>query len=63
MHTRNAKRAYTLMEVVVVMGILFLLGVLTVAVLAPARAKSKETVCISNLHQIGQALRMYTTGR
>jgi type II secretory pathway pseudopilin PulG len=55
----KAKPAFTLTELLFVLGILFLLGVLTASVMARARIKSNESVCISNLHQIGLGLRMY----
>lgn len=55
----KAKSGYTLIELLVVLAIVALLAGLIVSVMAPARAKSKEVACISNLHQIGQGLRLY----
>ncbi|MDB6019978.1 MAG: hypothetical protein JWR19_4467 [Pedosphaera sp.] len=54
-----AKRAFTLIEVLVVIAII---GIL-VALLLPALKRMKETgrsaVCLNNLHQIGIALQLY----
>lgn len=55
----KTRSGFTLMELLIVMGILFLLGVLTVGVMTSVRTRSKESVCISNLHQIGLGVRMY----
>jgi len=55
----KTKSGFSLVELLVVMGILFLLGILTVGVFTSVGARSKETSCISNLHQIGLAVRNY----
>jgi prepilin-type N-terminal cleavage/methylation domain-containing protein/prepilin-type processing-associated H-X9-DG protein len=53
------RRAFTLVEMLVVIAIISIL----VALLLPALARTKETgrstVCLSNLHQIGLGLQMY----
>ncbi len=53
------KRAFTLVEMLVVIGII---GILT-ALLLPAVMRTKETgrsaVCLNNLHQIGLGLQLY----
>ena len=56
---RKTKIGLTLMELVIVCGIIAMLaGILWVA-MAPAREKARQAVCISNLTQIGHAFRMY----
>lgn len=53
------KRGYTLVEILVVLGILGVLAGLVLGVLAPARERARITVCTSNMHQIGKAFAMY----
>lgn len=48
----SASRAFTLTEILVVIGIIGLLAALAFPVLSAARLKSKETVTLSNLRQI-----------
>ena len=54
-----SKRAFTLVEMLVVIAIITLLA----SLLLPAVARTKETgrsaACLSNLHQIGIALQLY----
>jgi prepilin-type N-terminal cleavage/methylation domain-containing protein len=53
--------AFTLPELLVVIGIIALLMGLLVPVLASARSSARKIVCMSNLHQIGVALHSYAT--
>ncbi len=49
----------TLTELVVVCAIIAVLVGIVWVVMAPAREKARQAVCISNLRQIGHAFRMY----
>ncbi|MDW8029432.1 MAG: type II secretion system protein [Armatimonadota bacterium] len=49
----------TLIELVLVTAIIALLAGIIWSVLAPARERSRQAVCISNLTQLGHAYRMY----
>ncbi len=53
------KRGFTLIEVLVVVAIIALLMAILVPSLAGVRAEGRRTVCLSNLHQLGLATRMY----
>jgi len=52
-------RAFTLIEILVVIAIIALLSGIILAVLPAARKRSYEAVCISHLRQLGQAFAMY----
>jgi len=51
--------AFTLVELLVVIGILTLLIAILIPALARARAMSLQTVCLSNMRQMGSAIQMY----
>ena len=53
------KRALTLIELLVVIAIIAVLAAILFPVFATARGKARQTVCTSNLRQIGLALQMY----
>ncbi len=51
--------AFTLVELLVVVAIILLMAALLFPVLTSAREKSRQTTCVSNLHQIGLAIGIY----
>jgi prepilin-type N-terminal cleavage/methylation domain-containing protein/prepilin-type processing-associated H-X9-DG protein len=57
----SANRGFTLVELLVVIAIITILAALLLPALRSANADSKRVACISNLRQIGIALRNYST--
>jgi prepilin-type processing-associated H-X9-DG protein len=57
---RTRRGAFTLTELLVVIGLIALLVSLLLPVVARARAAANATVCLSNLRQMGTAWTMYT---
>ena len=53
------KRAFTLVELLVVVAVIGILAALLFPVFNSAREAARRTNCISNLHQIGSAWAMY----
>lgn len=52
-------RAFTMIELLSVIGIIAVLAAILFPVFARAKAQAKQTVCISNLGQIGDAISLY----
>jgi prepilin-type N-terminal cleavage/methylation domain-containing protein len=53
------KRAFTLIELLIVIAIIALLAALLLPVLSRAKSAARRTVCISNTRQINLGLRLY----
>ena len=55
----GTSRGFTLIELLVVIAIIAILAAILFPVFAQARAKARQTACLSNMKQIGTGLYMY----
>lgn len=53
------RRAFTLVEVLAVVGIVALVVAISFPVFAAAKRKGRESVCVSNMHQMQVAVMLY----
>jgi prepilin-type N-terminal cleavage/methylation domain-containing protein/prepilin-type processing-associated H-X9-DG protein len=60
MSSRQTRRGFTLIEILVVIAIIALLSAILFPILSSAREKARTTNCASNEHQIALALAQYT---
>jgi prepilin-type processing-associated H-X9-DG protein/prepilin-type N-terminal cleavage/methylation domain-containing protein len=60
---RNDHSGFTLVELLVVIGIIAILIAMLFPSLGKARAAARTTTCMANLRQIGQAFQLYATDR
>ncbi len=57
--TRTVRRAFTLIEILVVLAIIAILAAILLPVMSSVREAGRRTTCASNLRQIGQGITQY----
>ncbi len=61
MNVPSSRRGFTLIELLVVIAIIAILVGILFAVFGPVREQARQTQCMSNLAQLGMALKAYRT--
>src|SRR4051812_48358141 len=56
----NPKRAFTLLELLVVIAIIAILAALLAPAISTAKGKASRAACMNNLRQINLGVRMYS---
>src|SRR5437762_2546340 len=56
---KSQRRAFTLIELIVVIGVIAMLAAILFPVFAQARRAARKTSCQSNLRQLGMAFHLY----
>ena len=56
----NSRRAFTLLELLIVIAIIGILSALLMGAVSTTKSKARRTVCANNLRQINFGLRMYS---
>ena len=56
---KRARSGFTLIEMLVVLGVIAIIAAILFPVIAQSREKARASACLSNYHQIGLAIQMY----